>query len=338
MNRIIALLMLFTLAAFITAPVEPLVTDKSLRKNGYGEKKMKKAPKKVFINSFFVNYQLMAGARASSATGASKTGMTVALDGVSADQLQAVTNKAYNRFVKKLKENGYEIVSADAAAKTEVYSDWERLSGGTPNQAQLVGFLSTAPGNYDFFVRRVTKKGKNKRNFFDIAPKISKQLDNTIVFEGVFNFQYVELDASSNYLMESSKVKAKVSFKMPATAVAQSQKGLLGQGHIATNPTMARFVYKGKAIGAGAESMISYSPKKDIEIPGVIEKKKFKEYTANPNQPYSNYASLGILVDKDVKVSHQVQADTEAYLKNAEEALNGYLDFMLTRLAESAGK
>nr|WKN38811.1 hypothetical protein K4G66_08855 [Tunicatimonas sp. TK19036] len=337
MKKIIMSVALLALLAFTTAPVEPLVSEKSLQKAGYGEKKMKKAPKKVFINSFFVNYQLVAGARASSATGVSKTGMTVALDGVDSDQLQEVTNKAYNRFVNKLKENGYQIVSADDAAGIEAYNDWERLSGGTPNKAQLTGYLSTAPANYDFFVRRVTNKGKNKRNFFDIAPKLSKQLDDAVVFEGAFNFQYVELDASSNYLVESSKVKAKVNFKLPSSAIAQSEKGLLGQGSATSSPTLARFVYKGKAAGAGAESIIAYSPKKDIEIPGVIEKKKFKEYTANPNHPYSTPAYYGIMMEKDVKVSHRVQADTDAYLASAEESLNSYLDFMVDRLLESAG-
>ncbi len=145
------------------------------------------------------------------------------------------------------------------------------------------------------------------------------------------------MDASYNYLMESSKVKVKVDFKIPATAVAQSKKGWAGQGSLETSPTLARFVYEGRAPGLGAESIIAYSPKKDIDIPGVVEEKKFKEYTANPNQPYSNYASLGILVDKDVKVSHWVKADTEAYLAKAEKALNGYLDFMVEKLLDSSG-
>jgi len=52
-----------------------------------------------------------------------------------------------------LKDNGYEIVSADKAAGVEAYADWERLSGGTPSKAQLVGYLSTAPASYDFFVK-----------------------------------------------------------------------------------------------------------------------------------------------------------------------------------------
>ncbi len=332
--------MLLVLAAFTMAPVEPLITEKSLSKSGYGEKKMKKAPKKVFINSFFVNYQLIAGAQATSISGHSKTGMTVALNGVEANQLQEVTNKAYQRFTKKLKDNGYEIVTADKAGETELYTDWQRLQGGTPSKAQLVGYLSTAPADYDFFVKRVTKKGKSKRGFgiIDSAPKLSKQLDDAVVFEGVFNFQYVMLDASYNYLMESSKVKAKVNFEMPTVAAAQSKEGWAGQGSGETSPTLARFVYKGRAPGLGAESIIAYSPKKDIDIPGVIEEKKFKEYTANPNTPYSNSASLGILVDEEVKVSHWVQADTEAYLAKAEESLNGYLDFMVEKLLDSSGK
>ncbi|MEQ9439591.1 MAG: hypothetical protein RIG62_11115 [Cyclobacteriaceae bacterium] len=336
MKKFITSIALLSLMAFTSAPIDSFVSEKTLQKTGYGEKKMKKAPKKVFINSFFVNYQLVAGARASSATGSSKTGMTVALDGVDSDQLQEVTNKAYQRFVKKLQDNGYQIILADEAGKVEVFADWEKVQGGTPSKAQLTGYLSTAPADYEFFVKRITKKGKNKRNFLDNAPKLSKQLDDAVVFEGAFNFQYVELDASSNYLVESTKVKAKVNFKMPASAVAQSEKGLLGQGSVATSPTIARFVYKGKAAGLGAESMIAYSPKKDIEIPGVIEKKKFKEYTANPNHPYSTPSYYGVMMEKDVKVSHRVQADTEAYLKSAEESLNAYLDFMLERFLESA--
>ncbi|MFQ3213021.1 MAG: hypothetical protein ACI9L9_002050 [Marivirga sp.] len=36
-----------------------IVTEKNVKDWGYGEKKLKKAPKKVYVQGFFVNYQVL---------------------------------------------------------------------------------------------------------------------------------------------------------------------------------------------------------------------------------------------------------------------------------------
>lgn len=328
---------LFLLCAFSLVSHAQLVTEKNLKDWGYGEKKLQKAPKRIFINQFFVNYQLMSSSSTTSVTGSTSAEMAVGMSGMELEDFQLITDNSYKKVVDKLTKAGFEIVTADEAQKTEMLSDWQRLPGGTPSKAQLMGYVSTAPNNFDFFMKRVDKKGKGKGTFFDSTPKLSKELGDIPVFEAAVNFQFVSLEGSSSYLVESSKMKGTVDYKLTATAVAQSSEGIFG-GKIETAPSIVRIVWKGGAPGAGALAMVQVSPKGDISIPGVVEKKKFKEYVSAPTN-YSNYYNGFLTIDsKEVNVTHMVKADREAYISKTQEALDQYLDYVVTKFIDNANK
>ncbi len=137
------------LAMLICVAHGQIVTEKNLDNAGYGEKKLKKAPKKVFINQFFINYQVLSSS--SEASTKAKTQMSVGLTGVEVEDFQEITDNAYDLVIEKLTKAGFEIVMADAAGEMEFYSDWTRLKGGTPSQAQLLGYISTAPEKFDYY-------------------------------------------------------------------------------------------------------------------------------------------------------------------------------------------
>jgi len=311
-----------------------LVTEKSLKDWGYGERKLKKAPKKIYLKNFSVNYQVLSS-NSEVATNKdfnrSKAMMSVGLTGLETEDFQEITNKAYARAVGKLEAAGFEIVSADEASSIEFFEDYTRISGGTPSQAQIIGYISTAPNDFDFFVKRVTKKGKAKSNFFDITPKVSKQLGDIPVFETNVSFQFVTIDGSS--FAGAAKMKGKVDYVLAATGIGTSAEGIFGS-KIETSPTISRVVWKGGAAGAGALSIVQVSPKKDIPIEGVVEKKKFKEYV-NAGASYNpSYSSL--VMSKEIEVSHQVKADREAYKAKTLQALNEYLDMVVEKFIENA--
>jgi hypothetical protein len=226
-------------------------------------------------------------------------------------------------------------VTADEAQKTEMFSDWQRISGGNPSKAQLMGFVSTAPNDYDFFMKKIDFSGKAKSTFFDSTQKLSKELGEIPVFESDVNFQFVRLEGSSSYLTESSKMKGTVDYQLVTSAVAQSSEGIFG-AKMETVPSLIRIVWKGGAAGAGALAMVQVSPKSDISIPGAVENKKFKEYVT-PSVNYLNYYNGFLSIDgKEVRVTHMVKADRDAYVRKTEEALDQYLDYAVSKFIENA--
>ena len=266
MKKIILLSSIVLLGTISQA--QKIIEKEDIKFGGYGKKKLKKVPKKIYIKGFFINHQVVAGQTSHAVDGSNSTAMTVAIDALSPSEYQEIVDKTYNRFVEKLKAENYEIISADEALKTDVLSGWQKLSGGTPSRSQFNGFISTAPTGYDFLVKKVNKKGKAKNTFLDNSLKISKQMDDIIVFNGAFNFQFVELDANSNYLTNSSSVKAKVKFEMASTAYAVTP-GILG----GKTERLATSVNIYSNVGP---TQYDFLIKKNKELEGVVKKKKFK--------------------------------------------------------------
>ncbi len=305
-----------------------IVTEKNIRDGSYGAKKLSKAPKKIYLNQFFINYQVLASGSETSTGGKTSAEMAVGLVGIELEDMQEITNNAYAMVVKKLKDAGVEIVGADEAGKTAFYSDWTRMPGGTPSHAQLLGYVSTAPAGYDFYVKKVTNKGKAKGTFLDTTPKLSDELGDIPVFETNVSFQFVTIEGSSSMVTEASRMKGVVNYQIPETAIAKSSEGIFG-GKIETAQVMTRVVWKGGAKGMGAGTIMAFSPKGEIEIPGVVEQKKFKEYVTPGVSYNTSYSGIVYTNKKELEVSHQVKADREAFKSKTQQALNEYLAYVV---------
>ncbi|TXE11196.1 hypothetical protein [Algoriphagus aquimarinus] len=326
---------LLILAFFFCTMVQgQIVTSKNVSDNSYGEKKLKDAPKKVYLNQFFVNYQLIAASSEASAGGKTKAEMAVGMTGVEIADMQEITNNAYAMVVKKLQDAGIEIVNSAEAGNTEFYSDWTKMTGGTPSKAQLIGYVSTAPAGFDFYVKKVDSKGKTKGTFLDTTPKLSKELGDIPVFEANICFQFVTIEGNSSYVTDATKMKGVVQYQMPEVAIAKSAEGIFGS-KIETSRVAARVVWKGGMNGAGANTILSYSPKGGIEIPGVMEEKKFKEYVTPDRSYNTTYAGVAYTNDKELEVSHQVKADRAAYKTKTQQALNEYLSLVVDNFIAS---
>ncbi|HET9055174.1 MAG TPA: hypothetical protein VFM90_13430, partial [Cyclobacteriaceae bacterium] len=140
----------------------------------YRTGKFKKAPGKIYIQSFRVIFQVMASATAKSSEGvrkgATSTSMAVAITGVDLPDFQTVTDRLYSDMVTSLKSKGYELLSAEEAGKTDHYKDWVLKAGGTASYAQLPGHVMMTPTGYAYYVKGESGSGKEKGTFVDKSP------------------------------------------------------------------------------------------------------------------------------------------------------------------------
>lgn len=275
----------------------------------YRTGKFKKAPNRVYIQSFRIMFQVMASATAKSSEGvrkgATSTSMTVAVTGVDLPDFQTVTDKLYTDLIASLKSKGYEIISAEEAGKTEHYKDWMLKTGGTASYAQLSGHVMMTPAGYSYYVRDESKSGKEKGTFVDKSSILSKQLDDAIILDVSMVLPFIEMETSSSGMIGFSAVKGKIDFGLQTNVSGSA--GALRQN-------MVKFVYGNAGMGQ-AESYLPMVLKKKVSVEDVFADKKFREFTsAAANTVYgAGYYSVVTVNNKKETVTHEAACDPEKY-------------------------
>lgn len=294
------------------------LTEKNLTDNGYGEKKFKKAPKMVYVQSFKVNYQVAAYAEAStkggrdigggSYSGGTHTSMSVMVDGVDTPDFMEVTDALYQDFKKDLVAQGVEFITQDEAEKTEYYDGWERRPGGGINYANIPGSVQARPTGEDYFVKREDRKGREKGNFVDKSCKLSKELDDAIIVDVEFSFDFIEMKTNESGFIGFSSVKAKTDFKMKNGSV--------------------KFTY-GNPVGLAAEAIYMKWLKKPIEIEApVFSEEKFKSVTTATSSPA--YGSIVFTTDNAREATHTAECDGALYKQETARLMNEFMDLSMT--------
>ncbi len=193
----------------------------------WGVNKAKKATK-IFISTFSVNYQVynekedfkQGGSMFGGGfKGDAKASLSVGLTGISEKDVQEITDKLYQDYISDVKAQGYEIINADVAEKTDTYSDYTRLKGGTVSVAQFPGTLATSPTGYEFFVKKVDKNGKTKSGGFlnnpmMLYPKLSKELGDAIIANVFLYVMFVE--DKSAFKGAGANIKVKTNLRLAA--------------------------------------------------------------------------------------------------------------------------
>jgi hypothetical protein len=324
-------LLLFTFSLSLNSFSQTITANETGSGNGFSKSKFKSAPKKVFINSFNVYFEVFGSAEASTTGGESfgrvhsstKTAMGVALYGVDSEDFLEITNQAYQYFISDLKSKGFEIVSPDVAAKTDLYSSWTRKSGGELSSAEATGFVRVTPEGFDYFVPGEMKSGKEKTTVFDRSPALSKELDNAIIANVSFTFDFIDMKVFRSELLKISNVKGKVNFKVATTP----------------GPSMdlskVSFSY-GKTFTA-ATAAIENVLKKSIPIEApVFKDEKFSETTQAQATNIPNWANyVYVTTDKSMTASHSVTCDGELYKKETSRLLKEFLTVGLMNLYEN---
>jgi hypothetical protein len=290
------------------------ITDKNMSTGAaasYGESNFKRAPKRVYISGFRVNFHVTASN--TSATMDSKTSMTVALDGVDEPDFKKLTDEAYAAFVSDLKSKGFEIISADEAAKTEYYAGWTLKTGGGLSSSQMKGYVSATPTGYKYLIKTETAKGKEKTTFVDISNKLSRELGAATIINVEFNFPLIEMDDSKSGVFGYSSVSAKINFQMSG---------------------FMRFISSEKM---GKDAVLNLVPKGnllDIEAP-VFKEKKLREQAVAVRQ---TFGYLQYITEVERTVTHLITADHDLYVSESGRLMNEYLKYGLEQFNGYASK
>ena len=308
---------------------------------GYGEKNLKKAPRKVYIAEFRVMYQLMyhqtdvdKGGRTlgGGLRGDAKASVTLGLKGIDVPDLQEVTNTLYTEYTKKLKEQGFELVTADEAAKTATLAGWEMKTGGQANEAQFKGFLMTTPTSYSYLIKRTADSGKEKKGFLENSPKISRDLGGAIVAKINIVVPMVEdaESAGSKMLKDAAGGIAKVVLR-PALRI-ENEAIASGNATSDFTTTSGKYYYM-KSMGE--QGICLTALKNPVEISGVLPDKKYKA-TAIANSDIwgtnAGYFTIFSVTNEMIANMQAIDCERNQYVNGVSEAAGKFLNASLAEL------
>lgn len=305
---------------------------------GYKEKNLSKAPKKVYIDQFRVIYQLMyideekkSGGReiGGGYRGDVKVSLALGLKGPSEKDLLEVTDELYTEFIEKLKANGFEIINADAAAGIKEFEGWERKKGGELNEAQFKGYATSMPSNFEYFVKGTKNSGKEKSTFIDNNVRISRQLDDAIVIAvNVLVPFCVEAESQGSKML--GKIAGGVA-KVVAETNLHLANDMVTSGAFSTDVGSTRMTVQ-CADNLQPRAVAYFQLKKDVEIGGVVEKKKYKVSESAQTDLWGTDAGLFRVFnvdDKFLKKVQPIEVAAEKYKSGVKMAASKFINASL---------
>lgn len=322
------LILSFTLMFSLNLDAQTIKKTK-LKHAGYGQKKFNDAGKKIYIEQFAINYQYIyaktkkkRGGRqlGGGYLGNAKAALFLGLGNVNPLELQKITNNAYQQFITKLKGKGYTILTGEDYKNHSYYSKSEILKGGKPSE-YYQGFISTTPTDVTFI--------NKKRNVFNTTLSTSKSLDGVIVTRVNIMIPFAENGESQGsraigkLLGGIAKVVAKPNLRIGTTKIQTKSK--LGFDKINVIGSYVDFGYK-----RGLKYQASYKVdlKKEIEIQGVLPKKKYKAVkVANQDlngTQIGNYKVFNV-PSAELEKMQTIKFDSNKYYKGITEGIEYYL-------------
>ncbi|WP_268123364.1 hypothetical protein [Roseivirga pacifica] len=297
--------------------------------DGYTFKKFGHAPKKIFLQHFNVNYQMVmisyAQAKGGVTYGSASSTLALGLDGIDEARLQAMTDKYYADFVAKLEAAGYSIMTAAEVKQSEYFADAEEIPGGTPTMDAIArGYLTSSPTGF------VTLDVKNSI-FNLLGEKESKELGGLIVARVNLTVPFAESQETNGGLVGGvAKIVAKADLRLSPSESVPTKSDFKKPTIIETNVS---FMYK-----ESLKWQATYQGKlkKAIEIEDVLdEKKKYKATSVgesgfrHPNKAWlpSNYSENAV----------PIEIDAEKYYKGVDEAISTYLNAAVDGFIEKSG-
>jgi len=319
-----------TIAAFmiLSSSFGQIINEKkNIKDFSTKPKQMQKAPKKVYIRTFKVYYQMIAEAEKTNYGGRQIGGgsykgnatarMAVGVKGVEVESLQKMTDELYSKFKAFLTSEGLEIYTAQNLPPIEYYEGWEKIDGPHINEEQFQGYLMIAPEGYSYYVKKVSNKGKEKvgEAYQDKAFKISDQLDDMIVADVELKIPSIWLDASAK--LGTAKVKGGDYLRLASTSIIKFQTG--------------RF----NSISAFPKASSINMLKSDIPINGVFSGEKLKTVATQQRTTVPSYASFFTVDNTAVDITNYVECENETYISKVNETMNAYLDLATDRFKKN---
>ena len=290
-----------------------------VKMEGFTQKKFHHTGKKIFIQQFAVNYQMImvsyakarGGGSGAYTFGSATAALALGLDGVTEEQLQSMTDRYYDDFVTSLEAKGFTAMKTSEIKEHEHFAGWEELQGGEPSMEYFPGYLSTSPKNFTYL------NGKTSNGVLAGGPE-SKQLGGVIVARVNIIVPFAESQSINGGLVGGvAKVTARADLRVsPGESIPQKgdfKKPINLRSDITF---MYKESLKWQAFHRG-------KLKNPIEIEGVLdEDKKYKStsvsttgsgFTTKYSEAYSDNAIL-------------VPCDPQKYEKGVNEAISGYIN------------
>lgn len=310
------------------------ISEVKLKNNGWAEKGFSKAPKKVYIHSFVVNYQILfekERKKAATSTfgggykGSQRAAVATALEGLDADLLRKMTDRLYEEFKAKLESRGLEIISAKDIKPIAAFEKYELVKGGRISNEGIPGCVSVNPSQIDFY----EKESFLEIQLIDRGPMISKDLDDAIIAQVVLNVPYLD-EGSAGLGLGESQVKVKTSLR-----IAQALTGTLKKENkafrVGTNDQVtvnSKVTFGTGKRGLAHTSLYGGYLGKDVAITGVIENETIKAVARGTS--LGSIAGAGSLVyymyrnDEDVEIRN-MEVDPKKYEDGVYKGLSAVL-------------
>lgn len=305
-----------------------------LKDSGYGKNKFKDSPKRIYIAQFRVNYQLLytqedkdqaSRTLGGGYRGSAKASLTLAAKGIESTDLLEITNKLYQQYIEKLQQAGYTIVSADEAQPIKEFAGWERKQGGTLSEAQYPGFITVVPTGFEYFAKKTKDSGKEKSTFTDNSLKISKDIKATVVKVNIL-VPFVEDAQSGGSKMLSDAVGGLVKVVLRPYLRVEKDPLPTTQAFGEFPQTVVTYAFMESL---GVQAISNYHLKKNLDIPGVFEDKKYKAVeTASVDNWGTDIGALTIfnVTDNFLTMAQPVPCDAKLYKERVYRAANEYLE------------
>jgi len=341
MKKLCMLIYVMNVVAVLHA--QPLTEKETASAGSFNGGKFKDAPKRVYINTFNVYFQVFASASASTQGGESfgrlrgntNVAMGVSIDGVDTEDFMELTNNAYQHYVSQLKAQGFEIVTADEAGATEVLSGWMRKEGGQLSSAQAQGYVRAVPTGYSYFVKEESKSGKERGTGAGSMGKggigsntgvLSKALNDAVISDVTLTFNFVEMTVFRSEMLNISQVKGKPDFHF----------GMMQSGQTIM-PSQVNFSFGKKLTAPEATIATALKGNKYYSDAPVFNKdEKLKETAVAKSKSVPNFASVVFVENTNLTPSHILTCDTELYKKEVSRMMKEFLDVGLNKLAKNS--
>ncbi len=334
------LTLIFALSIITSLIAQPLTEKETASAGSFNTGKFKGAPKRIYINTFNVYFQVFSSASASTQGGESfgrlkgntNVAMGVSIDGVDSEDFMELTNSAYQHYITQLKAQGFEIVSADEAGSTDVLDGWLRKEGGQLSSTQAQGYVRAVPTGYTYFVKGESKSGKERGTGAGSMGKggigsntgvLSKALKDAVIADVSLTFNFVQMTVFRSEMLNIAQVKGKPDFHLGTMQAGQT-----------IMQTQVNFSF-GKNLTAPEGTIATVLKGKFYSNEPVFNKdEKLKETAIAKSTTIPNYAAIVFVENTNLTPSHILTCNTELYKKEVDRMMKEFLNVGLNKLAD----
>lgn len=283
------------LFAFATTEAESQTLGKlETKDNSFKINKLGDGPKKLYISTFTINFEIYkeavdskkAGGFGRSIKNAAKAKAAVGLATLDRKAIQEKADQLYTEFVTDFKNKGYEIISAETAGQTDTYKGWNKQIGPEVKETDMTGILAVVPTGYSYYYKDRNAFSSKLAGFAKTAQNLSKELDDALIAD--VSLVYVFSNEGNDWnIGNAAKVKLLINYRLASSFTISDEKTSTGgltsmfdKSKQAVGLSTSIVLTRGKlSIGGSQESQFTGTLKKDFEIDGVLAKDKVEAYS-----------------------------------------------------------